>query len=234
MPHVALSWYRLSRSVVGTSRCSTSVSAWRLPPITSLPMSARPIELTKNCVEVLLLVDDGVADPCRVVGGRRSVRRRVGVGVAAPAAAASMSWLRLGRLGSILASNASKSVSVWPIFSPRPLNALEIAPSVSLSFAGSILSSTDTSCWKTVLISTVTCSASDHLARAAAAAARVSGGRPVRRTWRRTPSTMRCRPCTLDGMSCSCDGSIARCRTRPCRRAGSRSSRPCRPARRAS
>ena len=46
----------------------------------------------------------------------------------------------LGRLGSILARNASKSVSVWPNFSPRPLNAVAIAPSVSLSLAGSILS----------------------------------------------------------------------------------------------
>ena len=52
-----------------------------------------------------------------------------------------MSWLRFGRLGSILARNALKSVSVWPIFSPRPLNAVAIAPSVSLSLAGSILSS---------------------------------------------------------------------------------------------
>ena len=51
-----------------------------------------------------------------------------------------MSWLRFGRLGSILARNALKSVSVLPIFSPRPLNAVAIAPRVWLSLTGSILS----------------------------------------------------------------------------------------------
>ena len=34
--------------MVGTSRCSTSVSAGLLPPITSFPISAKPIELTRN------------------------------------------------------------------------------------------------------------------------------------------------------------------------------------------
>ena len=41
-------WYSLVRSVVGTSKCMTSVSAWRLAPTTSLPTSANPIALIKN------------------------------------------------------------------------------------------------------------------------------------------------------------------------------------------
>ena len=77
-----------------------------------------------------------------------------------------MSWLSFGRLGSILARKALKSVSVLPIFSPRPLNAVAIAPRVSLSLAGSILSSTCTSCSKTVLISTIDVLALNHLSRA--------------------------------------------------------------------
>ena len=45
---VSASWYSLSRSVVGTSRCITSVSGWRFADKTSLPISAKPIALISN------------------------------------------------------------------------------------------------------------------------------------------------------------------------------------------
>ena len=63
----------------------------------------------------------------------------------------------LSRLGLSFLSNPFKSVTVWPNFSPRPFSAPEIAASVWLSLTGSIALSTEVSCWKTVLISTVTC-----------------------------------------------------------------------------
>ena len=95
-----------------------------MPPITSLPMSARPIALTRNSsrfccsstmVLLIVVVLSNVVD---------QVRGGVGVRASASGTAASMSWARFGRLGSILASSALKSVSVWPNFSPRPLNAV--------------------------------------------------------------------------------------------------------------
>ena len=124
-----------------------------------------------------------------------------------------MSWLRFGRLGSILASSALKSTSVWPNFSPRPLNALAIAPRVSLSFAGSILSSTVDQLLEDGVDLDGDVLALEHLTLAQRLAGRVGRRRRVARTSRRTPSTTRCRRATLAGMSCSCVGSIARCRT---------------------
>ena len=79
---------RPSRVVVGTSTRSRSVSAWRLPPITSLPISAKPIALIRNSSRFCCSSTMRVAEPrwscrrcatqigCRIaVGGERRYGR---------------------------------------------------------------------------------------------------------------------------------------------------------------
>jgi hypothetical protein len=67
-----------------------------------------------------------------------------------------MSRLMLPRLGLIRSRSWEKSVTVSPSFSPRPFSAPEIAARVSFIFTGSIAFNTEVSCWKRVLVSTVT------------------------------------------------------------------------------
>ena len=120
-----------------------------------------------------------------------------------------MSWLSLGRLGSILANIASRSDSVWPSFSPRPLNAWANAPRVSLSFSGSILDNTDTSCWNTVLISTVTWFPCNTWP-ARSGCGEGSGGGTNSMNFEPNTVVEAMSTSVLAGMRCNRDGSIAR------------------------
>ena len=71
--------------------------------------------------------------------------------------AMAISWFRCPGSGLSVVSAASRSSSDWPNFLPLPFEALgDGAEGLVLKFAGSIWDSTETSCWKTVLISTVT------------------------------------------------------------------------------
>ena len=107
------------------------------------------------------------------------------------------------------------------------------APRVSLSFGGSILAAPTMSCWNTVLISTMTCSALQHLAGVQRLADGSAGG---------TNSTNLAPNTVDDVMSTSDVGGIefqprrdpSPSAERPGRPAAIRSSRPCPPGRRAS
>ena len=110
-----------------------------------------------------------VAHPWSCFDDRRhEVRCGVGVGVEHVGRDARCRGSGWAGSGSSLASSASKSTSVWPNFSPRPLNAVRDAPSVSLSLAGSILSSTDDQLLEDRVDLDGDVLALDHLAGAAA------------------------------------------------------------------
>ena len=63
-----------SASVVGTSRCRTSVNGCRLVPTTSLPMSANPMALISNASRLCCSSTDCLADAGGVLDGLDQVR----------------------------------------------------------------------------------------------------------------------------------------------------------------
>ncbi len=202
--------YRLVRSVVGTSRCRTSVSACRLLPTTSLPMSAKPIALINNASR--LCCSSTIVWLTRVA--LSTVLTRSGAASAyalSTSGATARSWLSAGRLGSTVARSSSRSPSSWPSLWPRPFSAFAIAPRVSFSFTGSIFDSTAVSCSNTVLISTVTCWASSTCPACMCCGDRSAGG--ISCTYL-APKAVggAISTSTLAGMRGSWDASIARCR----------------------
>ena len=207
-PQVSAAWYWLVKSVVGSNSANASVSGCRLAARTSLPMSARPIALSNSASR--FCCSSTTVWLIRVALAAILTRSGPASAYAFNTPGATVrSCARAGRLGSTVARNVSKSTSAWPSLSARPCSALAMAPRLSLSFSGSIFASRAVSCWKTVLISTVTFRASSTAPACSDCGEGSAGG--ISCTYL-APNTVvdAISTSTLAGIKCSCAGFIAR------------------------
>ena len=141
-----------------------------------------------------------------------------------------MSWLRFGRLGSILARNALKSVKRLAELLAAAVERRRDRAEGLVQLRGVDLVQHRDELLEDGVDLDGDVLALDHLSLVQLLRRRVRRRPRAGRTWRRTRSTTRCRRATLDGIRCSCvrvhrqvqDGRAVRPR--------SRSSSPCRPA----